>query len=383
MVSGAPKMVLELSVQRPRSLEILMQQFNYTDGEFDEEHIVDDPFTQMLVNGEGDEVDDFSKEEENFENVTDIDDNLSDEKLDLIRTKTGPIRVALYIGPGTTTNAKNNIHPILQKCSGGTIVVDRIRDGSLGDVGRKKHDVIFVPGGSAGRIYAEMATRSKKKKKLGPQTKIRRFLNRGGGYVGICAGAYLAAGGKSGRSPLKISMWKTDSGMLGDGYFSSTRLDNEERDKGIVSQELTNDILRNSQLFYANGPIFKNTTEGNKDFPELRNPKAILRMDSDAYLRILVGSKSGKGTHRRHRGSPIVVMNDFGPGKVVISTGHPETDVHSLDYNTWHAPRKPSRCNSAEAQLLISMVYLAANRNPQTENAPEPESESVEVNPKL
>jgi len=360
-------MVVELSVQRPHSLELLMKQFNYADGEFDEENIVDDPFTQLLVNSDEQVEGNEDEPDENY-NVTDIDDDVVDDIESLRRTE-GPVRVALYVGAGTTRNAKNNIHPVLEECSQGNIKVDRIRDGSLGDVGRKRHDVIFVPGGSAGRIFAEMATKAKKKKRLGPQSKIRKFLSRGGGYVGICAGAYLAAGGKSGRSPLKISMWKTASGMLGDGYFSSTALDNEARDRGIISDELSNGILKDSKMFYANGPIFKNETEGNSDFPELRNPKAVLRMGPDAYLRILVGSKSGKATHRRHRGSPIVVMNDFGAGKVVLSTGHPETDVHSLDYNTWHSPQKPSRCNSAEAQLLVSMVYLAANRNPQAESA--------------
>lgn len=240
--------------------------------------------------------------------------------------------------------------------------VFRIGDASLSNVGRRRHDVIFIPGGSAGKIYAEMSSKAKKKKVLAPRKKIQTFLSKGGGYVGICAGAYLAAGGKSGRSPLKLSLFQTESGMLGDGYVSSTYLDPSVEHSDTLAAKLSNNLLKDSKLFYANGPIFKNSTA--PPTKELRNPQPILRMGSQAELRILIGTSRGKQTHRRHRGLPLVVMNNFNSGRVVLSTAHPETDVHHLTYDHWSRAHKPSDCASAEAQMLLSMVYLAANRNP-------------------
>lgn len=390
VVSSGPTLVVEVNLRSPSSLQrldlvsLVSDKYNYTDGELDEESIASDPLTELLFDSENasanqlelsepDPVldatqgisDENGLENEQEENLTELEMK-QQEVQRIIDNYRGPIRVALYTGAGTTTNAKNNIPAVLDKCSNGTIKVQSFTDASLSNIGRLRHDVLFIPGGSAGRIYTEMAKHAKKKHRLQPQFKIRKFLERGGGYVGICAGAYLAAGGKSGKSPLKISMFKTESGMLGDGYISGTWMDKDfsisERLVNMTAKGLSNQALVQSQLFYANGPIFKNETFLNEDFPQMRHPQVVLRMARDAYIRIFFGKKTSKTTHRRHQGLPLVVMNEFGKGRVVLSTAHPETNVHDVTYNTWKKAHEPSTCASQEAQTLMTMIYLAAGR---------------------
>eukprot|EP00924_Labyrinthula_sp_SR-Ha-C_P009728 maker-scaffold_22-snap-gene-4.11-mRNA-1 protein AED:0.14 eAED:0.38 QI:0/0/0/1/1/1/2/0/435 len=367
-VSSDSALVLELKVHKPRAFEqfdTLLQKYKYAEGDVDEEHLLTDTLTEIILDGEVEDSDPSEVSETVWKRVQDYK---------------GPIRVALYTGPGTTMNARNNVPYVLNHCSDGNIRVTSITDGSLDGVGRLYYDVIFVPGGSAGRIFSEMVTQSRKKKKLGPAQKIRKFLSKGGGYVGICAGAYLAAGGKSGKSPFKISMYKTESGMLGDGFISYSEVDKdfsmtESFNQAQVPQNIT-------KLFYANGPIFSDQTldpeKVNKQFKNefqdvgVSNPEAVIRIGEteDTYMRIFYGGPkkmrgSNPHTHKRHKGMPIVVTNDFGMGKVVLSTAHPETNVQDSTFEHWNKAREPARCDSSEAKILMSMVYLSARRGPE------------------
>lgn len=361
--SQRPRVIVQLNLRTPYAIESLYKElkhgetYRYSEGELEEEHLVSDPLTDLVLDS------DHVEAEFDFSALTELEKKQIEVR-NAIKNYHGPIRVALYVGSGTTRNAKNNIPKVLTDCSDGTIKVLPFSDASLSTIGRLRHDIIFIPGGSAGRIFTEMAYKSRKAHRIAPQLKIRKFLSKGGGYIGICAGAYLAAGGKSGKSPFKISMFKTESGMLGDGYFSGTQIDADLKAYSPAKpflKDFDEDEMRDSQLFYANGPIFKNESFINSDFPEMKNPKVILRMGQDAYLRILYGKK--RSTHRRHQGMPLIVMNEFGEGKVVLSTAHPETSVHHLTYTDWSKAQEPSQCTSEEAKMLLTMVYLAANRS--------------------
>jgi glutamine amidotransferase-like uncharacterized protein/N-formylglutamate amidohydrolase len=93
------------------------------------------------------------------------------------------IRVAIFQGAGTGNGTGREALARLlsanQKLRVYGISADEIRAGKLRD-----YDVVLHPGGSG----------SAQGKDLGPtgREQVRAFVEQGGGYVGICAGAYLA-----------------------------------------------------------------------------------------------------------------------------------------------------------------------------------------------
>ena len=236
--------------------------------------------------------------------------------------------------------------------------MDKIYDASLSSVGRRTHDVILIPGGGAGSIYREMTKQASRGKSLYPKEKLQRFLSKGGGYVGICAGAFLA-------KSLGLSMYRSRRGLLGDGFFSEIELDFSMKNNPLLVRGLNESSVRSSHLFYANGPIFQNRSIPARG--PLRNPKVLLRIGTSesSRLRIMKGASKGRYSYGEFKDMPIMVLNDYRKGKVVLSTGHPETSATHLQPGSgWTKPSKPSDCASPEAKLLISMVYLAANRRP-------------------
>jgi glutamine amidotransferase-like uncharacterized protein len=147
---------------------------------------------------------------------------------------------------------------------------------------------------------------SKQSKTLGADgvAKVRRFVQDGGGYVGICAGAYLACEGFSWG--LKILDAKTVSNKwqrgVGDVKLEFTPLGKELL--GYEPEKLYD-------IRYANGPIYMPAkAEGIPDFEPL------------AYFR----------TELAKNGSPVGVMvnsaamvrGSFGKGRILCSSPHPE-----------------------------------------------------------
>ena len=95
---------------------------------------------------------------------------------------TAPIRVAIYSHSSGKARAPHTLQKVLTAADGfdcRLVSPEAIRQGNL-----NQFDVLIMPGGSAHR-QADM---------LGAQGRdaIRKFVHNGGGYVGICAGSYLA-----------------------------------------------------------------------------------------------------------------------------------------------------------------------------------------------
>src|SRR4051794_6360903 len=92
-----------------------------------------------------------------------------------------PIRVAVYDDAGVSKNLDALLqvlarHPDLRVKH---VKAADIRAGVLSDI-----DVLLHPGGSGGGQGKALED--------GGRDKVRDFVQKGGGYVGICAGAYLA-----------------------------------------------------------------------------------------------------------------------------------------------------------------------------------------------
>ena len=94
-----------------------------------------------------------------------------------------PSRIAVFQGEGVGQSAKKLVEALRDTERSDVIVTritaDEIRTGKLSDV-----DVLVHPGGSG----------SKQGRALGAngQKAVADFVRNGGGYLGVCAGAYLA-----------------------------------------------------------------------------------------------------------------------------------------------------------------------------------------------
>lgn len=224
-----------------------------------------------------------------------------------------PVRVALYHGPGTGGAGPPNLLKRLHcppQFTIANLTPAQIRGGAL-----TNHDVVIFAGGSASK-QAEAIGED------GRQT-VRRFVEQGGGYIGICAGAYLAT---SGPAATRLN--------LVDAVTVSPRW---KRGRGNVELELTDAGLRvigdpagRFAVRYVNGPIVK--PAGREDLPDYE-PLAWFRTElaqNNTPVGVMVNS-------------PAIFAGPFGRGRAVCVSPHPE-QTDGLDHLVprlvlWVAPR--------------------------------------------
>jgi len=212
--------------------------------------------------------------------------------------------VAVYDGEGTGGNGVANLRKILRPEGEFTmrqVGVADIRPGVL-----EQFDVVIFPGGSG----------SKQAAALGPEGRraVQQFVRRGGGYIGICAGAYLATA-KYDWS-LKLIDAKTFTGMRDVPGVGKKAM--WFRGKGKVQMELTEqgqailgDFSGPIEVGYANGPILSPAGQDGLD-PYI--PLAFFRTEISKY-------EPQEGTMVD---TPALVAGRFGQGRVIAVSPHPE-----------------------------------------------------------
>lgn len=255
---------------------------------------------------------------------------------------TPAIDVAFYHDTGASVREKNNVYAAMN-------YEDDIRVHNFSAfavrslLSNRYHDVVVFPGGG-GRMQGEAIG-------LPGQAVVKDFVANGGGFVGICAGAFLAinqlkmvpvhGGGMRGDGNCTLEL--TDLGTLGHGL------------PGLERYGVDGEALKKQPVFYANGPTMK---------PEGSNP-----MSTD--MRILARYTSAVPVEKHYpsddpdvsgNGLAAVVATTWArKGTVVISGPHPETE--QMDWNDLDGPPVPA--GSLRATLLQSFVRYAAVPQPQ------------------
>lgn len=176
-----------------------------------------------------------------------------------------------------------------------------VRNGVLQDF-----NVLLVPGGS-GRLKAE---------DLGDdgRTMIRDFVHNGGGYVGICGGAFLATSGY--EWSLGLVTTTTLTGMIECGQEGQRS--QAARGSGVVSLEFSglaegvfSESLSQAPMQYSSGPIFRSG----------------IRSDLPAYV-VLARFRTEVFECESQRGTmvntPAIIASKFGKGTVLLFSPHPE-----------------------------------------------------------
>jgi glutamine amidotransferase-like uncharacterized protein len=246
------------------------------------------------------------------------------------------LRVALYDDAGTGGNGVRDLTRIVGEMPGGVLRYvggADIRDGVL-----EQFDVVVFPGGGGG-------TQGQNLGEIGRE-QVRKFIEAGGGYVGICAGAYLATcrldsylkmvrsyhynPWRTGRGPVMIELTGTGRKVLGgDGSPLEVR--------------------------YANGPLFfhEDGTVPDLDLPGFEVLATFIRgVEKDGQRQTVM------------EGTPAIVSAQVGEGRVLLVSPHPESNPEL----SWFVAR--------------SLKWAAGRQDaggPDTEPLPEPAGELVGV----
>jgi putative intracellular protease/amidase len=204
-----------------------------------------------------------------------------------------PIRVALYDDAGSFGKGVPRITEQLGKVKDVKLTVvsgKQIVAGALDD-----YDVVIFSGGSGSKQSAGIGNEGIEA--------VRKFVKNGGGYVGICGGAFLACSGFT---------W-------GLGIVNAKTVSPKwQRGKGPVQIEITapGETVTGfaagvHEVLYHNGPILK--PAGRADLPEYE-PLAIFRTE-------LAEHDTPKGAMVN---TPAWIRGTCGKGRVLISSPHPE-----------------------------------------------------------
>ena len=207
--------------------------------------------------------------------------------------KTRPIKVGVYSGPGAPQSSVEAVVKVMKPFTEAKTVI--LSGEEIGTLNLSAYDVLVFPGGSG----------SGQSKGIGEAglKNVREFVSNGGGYVGICAGAYLAC-----------SNFSWGLGILNAGTVSSKW----RRGQAILDLEMTEagkpmlgDVPGVFKVRYNNGPILKPWTR--TDLPAY-TPLTLFRTEvakNDTPVGVQVNSAAQ-------------AIATFGKGRVFVSSPHPE-----------------------------------------------------------
>jgi putative intracellular protease/amidase len=203
------------------------------------------------------------------------------------------IAVAVYDGGGATGKGVPRVVALLSAATNVTaarIGPEEIQAGAL-----RRFDVVMFTGGSgSGQARALGQTGCQE---------VKQFVEKGGGYVGICAGSYLACSGFSwGLGLLNAKtlspLWKRGTAMV--------KIELTDRGREILGP-------RQGKLdcLYFQGPIVG--PAGAPELPEFE-PLAFFRSE-------VAKNNTPKGIMVY---SPAILASGFGKGRVLCFSPHPE-----------------------------------------------------------
>lgn len=206
-------------------------------------------------------------------------------------TKT--IRVGVFNDAGAAGNGVPRVTELLGATE--DIKVTHLTGKEIASGALTNFDVVMFTGGSGSKQAASLGEQGREE--------VRQFVRGGGGYIGICAGAYLACSG-----------FDWGIGVLNAKTVSSKWM----RGRGNVEIEMTNYGAALTSLpsgkrevLYANGPIIQ---PDNKNGIPAYEPLAIFRTE-------LAKNGSPKGVMID---SPALARGTYGKGRVLFSSPHPE-----------------------------------------------------------
>jgi putative intracellular protease/amidase len=208
-----------------------------------------------------------------------------------------PIRIAIFhaqIPASDPTEGLADVFDSDAMCSWKSVGPIEIISGAL-----KDYDVVVFPGGSARH----------QSKLLGDEGRraVRDFVRSGGGYVGVCAGAFLAATGDD----LRLALVNVKTVNLKPTMMAHGPVNVELTGAGL---DVFATVPRTIDLEYSGGPILWPAGVG--DLPEC---VALAIYRTEIY------------EHESQAGlmldTPAIVAGQFGEGCLILFSPHPEAST--------------------------------------------------------
>lgn len=215
-----------------------------------------------------------------------VEDTIKPSKTD------GQIWVAVFEDKGVSSTKQ--LHQVLATDSTlrvKTLNAQQIQNGELADV-----EVIIFPGGSGsgqGKALEEQG-----------REEVRKFLSRGGGMIGICAGAYLAS------CDYDWSLHVVDAKVI-DRQHWNRGTGNVELDFSDQGRERFEQASPRSTVYYHQGPLLAPAQKS--DVPDYV-PLALF----DTEI-----AKNGAPTGVM-KGTAAIVQGEYGEGRTLCFSPHPE-----------------------------------------------------------
>ena len=198
------------------------------------------------------------------------------------------IKVAVYEDKGATGKGIPCVTEIMSRTD--DIKLTRLKGADIAAGGLRGYDLVMFTGGSGSAEAAGLGEKGREE--------VRDFVRNGGGYVGICAGAYLACSG-----------FEWGVGILNAKTVSSKWRRGQGEVK--IEGEAFGEKLTDRGVRYANGPIIK--ADVRKDLPAFETLVSFRTelAENDTPVGVMVNA-------------PAMVRSSCGLGRVFTSSPHPE-----------------------------------------------------------
>ena len=223
------------------------------------------------------------------------------------------LRIALYDAGGVGGSGPRNLQEVMKAIPRSLtwrVGPSDIREGAL-----SHFDAVIFPGGSGSKQAAALGIEGRRQ--------VCRFVEQGGGFVGICAGAYLAAANY--KWSLKIGDYKTFCeardipGIGRKSMWYRGPSSTVEMELTIEGRRILGNRVGAFPVRYHNGPIV--SPAGFDEIPDYQ-VLAWFRSEVAHY-------EPQKGTMLN---TPAIITGSFGQGRVLSISPHPESsrDLRSM-----------------------------------------------------
>lgn len=205
------------------------------------------------------------------------------------------VKIGVYKGEGAS-DSRETVIKVLKKRSGFEVcdvTVDDIKGGKLAEL-----DVLIHPGGSGGG----------QGKALGEEGRAmeKKFIEAGGGYIGVCAGAYLAT------CDYEWSLGVLDAKVVDRKHwnrgFGEVKIGLGEKSEGVLGAK-----AGSSPIYYHQGPLL--APASNPDIPDYEE---LATFETEIVKN---GASPGVMT-----GCTAIAIGNFKDGRVLCFSPHPEHD---------------------------------------------------------
>ncbi|HTX61195.1 MAG TPA: pseudomurein-binding repeat-containing protein [Methanobacterium sp.] len=237
------------------------------------------------------------------------------------------IKVLIYSGTGASTNCVNGVKTALASANSNNLVsgvtFSYATSSTLTSTILSGYDLLVMPGGSGGSVYLNTISKSV----------IQNFVKNGGGYLGICAGAYAAAAHT-------------------DGYYDGWGIAPHVYAKAVSYEGKLNMTITSTgaQVLNRSGTITISHYNG---------AAMYLTSSSAKIFATYADSKTG------YKGYADIVGDFYGNGRTVLIGSHPELSPQYPDIIAnlivWATSTSTSNNSNTGTKVTISQVVSAAS----------------------